>query len=244
MVFTPEFVEGLDITLDYFDIEIEDAIVSTPRQFMLDQCYASGNQEFCEFITRRPTAAGNNSAGSLEFIDTAVSNSGGRGTEGVDLTLIYSEELGPGQFRSRLAYTYLLDGWDIPLPGADKDEWAGEVGASEHKASLNLGYNVNDFDFTWRMTYIGSASLDDQWLAGFGFEKESVGIGAEVYHDLQASYYITESVEVFGGINNAFDNEPPAILTGVDGSDTGTETDAGTYDPIGRTFYLGFRAKF
>ena len=49
---------------------------------------------------------------------------------------------------------------------------------------------------------------------------------------------------VFGGINNAFDEEPPRILSGVTGSDTGTETDAGTYDPIGRAYYFGVRAKF
>ena len=244
MIYTPDFVEGLDITLDYFDIEVEDAIVSTPRQFMLDQCYASSNEEFCSFITRRQQNAGNNSAGSLEFIDTAVSNSGGIGTEGVDLTVIYTEELGPGQFRSRLAYTYLLDGWTIPLPGADKDEWVGEVGSSEHKASINLGYNVSDFDFTWRMTFIGSADIDDQFLAGRGFEAGAVGVDSVLYHDLQASYYLSESVELFGGINNAFDEEPPLIPTGVTGSDTGTETDAGTYDVIGRSFYLGLRAKF
>lgn len=227
MVYTPEFVEGLDITLDYFDIEVEDAIVSTPRQFILDQCYGAGVAEFCDFITRRPEAAGNNSAGSIEFLDSAVSNSGGLGTEGVDFTVIYTEELGPGQFRSRVAYTYLLDGWTVPLPGADKDEWAGEVGASEHKASINLGYNLNDFDFSWRMTFIGSADLDDQFLAGRGFDAGAVGVDSVLYHDIQASYYLAENVELFGGINNAFDEEPPLIPTGVSGSSTGTETDAG-----------------
>ena len=244
MIFTPEFIEGLDITLDYFDIEVEDAIVQTNRQVILDQCYGSGNQDFCNFITRRPESIGNNSAGSLEYIDVAVTNSGGMGTEGVDLTLIYSEEFGPGQFRSRMSYTYLIDAWSIPLPGTEKDNWAGEIGASEHKASINLGYNLNDFDFTWRMTFIGAADIDDQFLAGRGFEAGSVGVDSVLYHDLQASYYISEGVELFGGINNALDKDAPLIPTGVSGSDTGTETSAGTYDPIGRSFYLGLRAKF
>lgn len=245
VVFTPEeLVSGLDITLDYFDIEIDDAIVSTPRQFILDQCYGGGDDSFCSFITRRSGPSGNNSAGSLEFIDSGVSNSGGLGTEGVDLTITYSADIGPGAFKTRLAYTYLMDGYTIPLPGADKDDFAGEIGASEHKANWNLGYNLDDFDFNWSMTYIGSADFDDQFLSGFGIAPGGVGIGSVTYHDFQGSYHLNDSVEFYAGANNTFDKEPPRILSGVSGSSTGTETDAGTYDPIGRTFYVGFRSKF
>ncbi|GAP74759.1 MULTISPECIES: TonB-dependent receptor domain-containing protein [Pseudoalteromonas] len=252
IVLTPEnIISGLDITIDYFDIEIEDAIVSTPRQFILDQCYGGGDTSFCDFITRRPTNAGNNSAGSIEFIDSGQSNSGGTATEGVDLTATYSTDLGPGMFKSRLAYTYLIDGYDIPLPGADKDNWAGEIGYSEHKANWTFGYDVDDFSFNWSMTYIGAADFDDQFLAGLvsdsapdGLPAGYIGIGSEVYHDIQLSYYITEQYELYGGVDNLLDNEAPRILTGISGNDTGTETDAGTYDPIGQRFYVGIRAKF
>lgn len=245
LVFTPEnLISGLDITLDYFDIEITDAIVSTPRQFILDQCYGGGDTSFCDFVTRRSAPSGNNSAGSLEFIDSGVSNSGGLGTEGVDLTLTYSTDIGPGAFRTRLAYTYLIDGYSIPLPGADKDEFAGEIGASEHKANWNFGYKLNDFDFNWSLTYIGAADFDDQFLSGFGIAPGGVGIGSVTYHDVQASYHISDSTELYAGASNLFDKEPPRILSGVSGSSTGTETDAGTYDPIGQSFYIGFRSKF
>ncbi|MBQ4834469.1 TonB-dependent receptor [Pseudoalteromonas sp. MMG010] len=245
VVFTPEsLISGLDITLDYFDIEVTDAIVATPRQFILDQCYGGGDDSFCSFITRRDSASGNNSAGSLEFIDSGVSNSGGLGTEGIDLTLTYAADIGPGAFRTRLAYTYLMDGYSIPLPGADKDEFAGEIGASEHKANWNFGYKLDDFDFNWSLTYIGEADFDDQFLSGFGIAPGGVGIGSVTYHDAQASYHINDSVELYAGANNIFDKEPPRILSGVTGSSTGVETDAGTYDAIGRTFYVGFRSKF
>ncbi|MDQ9092134.1 TonB-dependent receptor [Pseudoalteromonas haloplanktis] len=245
IVYTPEeLISGLDITIDYFDIEIDDAIVATPRQFILSQCYG-GDESFCNFITRRSAAAGNNSAGSLEFIDSGVSNSGGLGTEGVDLTLTYATDIGPGSFRTRLAYTYLIDGYSIPLPGVAKDTFAGEVGASEHKANWNLGYKINDFDFNWSMTYTGSADFDDQFLNGFdNIPAGSVGVGSVTYHDVQASYHISDAVELYMGANNLFDKEPPRIISGVSGSSTGTETAAGTYDPIGQTYYIGFRSKF
>lgn len=245
LVWSPEGdLDGLGITLDYFNIEIEDAIVSTPRQFILDQCYGGGDESFCDFVTRRPAAVGSNNAGSLEFIDSAVSNSGGFATEGVDLTANYRGELGSGDFYARLAYTYVIDGYQIPLPGAAQDPFVGEIGASEHRANLNLGYNIGDLSLNAGLTYIGAANEDDQFLAAFDLEPGAISFGSETIVDVQASYALSESVSVYGGVDNLLDNEPPAIISGLSFSSTGTETDAGTYDPIGQRFYLGVRARF
>ena len=131
LVFTPRninFLRNTAFTLDYWDIKIDDAIVSTPPQFILDQCY-TGDTSFCSFVTRRPTVEGANSAGSLEFIDTAVSNSGGIRAKGIDFTAAYSDRLGPGRFDALFSWTHYLEGYVIPLPGADKDYFVGGVAA-------------------------------------------------------------------------------------------------------------------
>lgn len=245
LVWSPEgSLEGLGITVDYFNIEIEDAIVATPRQFILDQCYGGGDEQFCDFVTRRPAAVGSNNAGSLEFIDSAVSNSGGVGTEGVDLTANYTLPVGRGELSTRLAYTYVIDGFSIPLPGADKDNFAGEIGASEHRANLNFGYVVGDFSTNVGITYIGAADEDDQFLAAFGLEPGEINVGAETLVSAQVSYQIEDNISVFVGANNLFDNDPPPIISGLASGTTGVETDGGTYDPIGRRFYAGIRATF
>ncbi len=244
IVITPQGdLEDFGLTIDYFDIEIEDAIVPTPRQFILDQCY-SGDQSFCQFITRRQAPLGTNSAGSLEFIDSAASNSGGFINEGVDLTVTYSGDIGPGRLNGRLAYTYVMEGELIPLPGADADPFVGEIGASEHRANLNLGYDWDEWSVTVGATYIGKAAFDDQFLNAFGLEPGAIEVDAEVYVDTQVTYQLTENISVYAGVDNLFDPEPPAILSGMPGSDTGTETDAGTYDPIGQRWYIGARARF
>jgi outer membrane receptor protein involved in Fe transport len=54
----------------------------------------------------------------------------------------------------------------------------------------------------------------------------------------------SEHYELYVGATNLFDNEPPPIISGLPGNNTGTETDAGTYDPIGATYYGGVRVKF
>jgi len=230
-------------TADYFNIKIADAIVSTPRQFALASCYDGTNPAMCQFITRRPTATGQNSAGSLQYIDTAVSNSGGLGTEGVDVTAAWNDRVGPGRLSTRLSYTYVKTGYTVPLPGADKDVSAGEVGAAKNKALLDLGYKWNQLSATATMTYIGRSSLDDQWLAGYKLPPNSIKVGSRTYTDLQLSYQLAKSTELYFGLNNAFDVKAPPIISGLPGDNTGTETDAGTYDPIGRRWYAGIRVK-
>jgi outer membrane receptor protein involved in Fe transport len=256
VVIQPEGIAVLEdfaFTIDYFDISIEDAIVSTPRQFILEQCYNVGN--LCEFIIRRPNAIGANSAGSLEFIDSGVTNSGELGTEGIDVSVTYNNEIGPGDFRARLSYTHLLDGFVTPLPGAAEDPFAGEVGASEDRAYLQLGYNWGDVGITWGINYIGKAYLDDQFLTSIdtnadpeddspNWAAESVSIDEVIYHDVQVTWSPGDIVELYIGATNLFDENPPRIISGLPGNDTGTETDAGTYDPIGQRFYAGIRARF
>ncbi|MDX3775200.1 TonB-dependent receptor [Chromatiaceae bacterium AAb-1] len=241
------FLSDFDFNIDYFDIEIENAIVSTPRQFILDQCYG-GDTSFCDFIIRRPSAAGANSAGSLEYIDSAVTNSGGYATEGIDFVITYSKALEEfnlaGHFKARLAYTRLLDGYSIPLPGSAKDPFKGEVGAARDKFYLTMGYDYGNYSIAWNTTFIGHSYLDDQFLSGYDLAPESVGVGAVIYHDINFAYRPSDNYELYLGLQNAFDKEPAPIISGLPGNSTGTETDAGVYDPIGRRIYAGIRVKF
>lgn len=248
VTYSPEgMLSNFDFSIDYFDIEIEDAIVGTPRQFILDQCY-TGDASFCSFIVRRAAAEGANSAGSIDELNSGVTNSGGFATKGVDFVVTHSKDLDEvglaGQLNTRLSYTNLIDGYEVPLKGSEKDNFAGEVGAAEHKFFLSFGYTMNDFSLAWNTTYIGKSYLDDGFLSGYDLAPESVGVGSVVYHDINASYYIAEGIQLYAGLNNAFDKEPAPIISGLPGNSTGTETDASTYDPIGRRMYAGVRMKF
>jgi outer membrane receptor protein involved in Fe transport len=246
VVWTPRSFAPLKrftFTADYFNIKIADAIVSTPRQFTLESCYSGSNPTFCQFITRRPAATGNNSAGSLQYIDTAVSNSGGLATEGVDLTAAWNDRVGPGRLSTKVSYTYVKKGYTVPLPGADQDPFAGELGAPKNKALFDIGYKWNQLSLSATMTYIGRSSLDNTFLSGFDLPANSIKIGSRTYTDLQASYSLMKSTELYFGMNNAFNQKAPPIITGLPGDSTGTETDAGTYDPIGRRWYAGIRVK-
>lgn len=245
LVWTPTNISWLRntaFTVDYFNIKIDDAIVALPNQFALDQCY-SGDASFCRFITRRPVPVGANNAGSLEYVDQPQFNSGNLVTEGIDFTVAYSDKVGPGRLSARFAWTYLLEGYLTPVPGAERDQFKGEIGAPKNKGSLTLGYTWGPWGITGLTTYIGKSYLDDQFLNAFEVQPESYGVGAKVYQDLQFTYAY-QKMQFYFGIDNVFNTKAPLIISGLPGNDTGAETDAGTYDAIGRRYYAGVRIGF
>ncbi|MET0267345.1 MAG: TonB-dependent receptor [Duganella sp.] len=251
LVLTPRSIPALSkftFTADYFKINISDAIVSTDRQYALDQCYSQGNPAFCRFITRRPNAVGNLSAGSIEYSDTAVTNSGGLGTEGIDLTVSWADRVGPGRLSTQLAYTRLRELWTQETPGPKEtrnndvgEVTAQQVNAPRNKAVFNAAYKWRDLGINWTASYNGPVALDDQFLKSLNIAPGSVKVGSRTYNDFQFTYDVKKTVQLYLGLNNAFDAKAPPIISGLPGNTTGAETDASTYDPIGRRYYLGLR---
>lgn len=243
VVITPRsfpMLSKFTFTADYFNIRIADAIVSTERQYALAQCYG-GNSAYCSFITRRPVAEGAINAGSIKYSDTAVSNAGGLGTEGIDLTAAWADRVGPGRLSAQVSYTYLKKLYQKATPDAEINEAAGELESPKHKAVLNLAYKLGSFGFSSSTSYTGRSALDDQFLVNFDNPQDAPKIGAYITTDFQVTYDVKKSVQLYFGMNNAFDKRAPRVISGLPGDTTGTETDASAYDPIGRRYYLGAR---
>jgi iron complex outermembrane recepter protein len=251
VVINPRSVDALRnlvFTADYFNIRIKSAIVDTPLQFILDQCYSGANTELCDFIVRRPTAVGANNAGSLDEVNSGPSNSGGTKTSGLDFTLTYSTGLngigiGNGTAMVRVSYTRLLSGFDIPLPGSDKDRFAGEVGASKNRWTATTGFEIGSFGLNFTGTYIGDASLDDQRTGEVPGANPLYIIKHQFYLDAQARIKVGDDAEFFVGGDNLLDNKPP-FLADLQTDAAGQSTATGVYDALGRRFYVGFRGKF
>ena len=242
LVLTPKLGAGVGevaFTLDYYRIEIEDAINSPGRQYSLKQCYG-GDASFCKDIQRRPTAIGANSAGALSIINSTQANTGGQFDEGVDLTANYSNRIASGLFTSKLSYTRLLKAWTKATPDADLNYSTGELGAARNRWSLNLGFEQGNWAIKTSTTYIGESYLDDQFLDGNNIPKEFGRIDPKTYTDAQLTYK-SGKAQYYFGINNLFDTKAPLIPSGIPGNTTGVETNGGTYDPIGRRYYIGLR---
>ena len=252
VVITPKSIEALrafTVTIDYFNIDIEDAIVAPPRQFILDQCYGGGDQSFCSLITRRNLATASNSVGSLSYINAPQVNAGSLKSEGVDVTVRHLWELDgtfgiPGTLNSAITYTRYLQGYQISIPGADKDPFVGEIGDPKNRFTANMTYSNETFDIGFTGTYLGTSYEDDQFLASFDLAPDAIKIGAEFYLDMNATYRLNDNVSMFVGIDNLMNNKAPNILSGSGFNTTGTDTAADVYDVLGRRFFFGARVKF
>ncbi len=253
--YLPEWMES-SIAVDFWDIEVEDAIQLITRNNTLLLCYNSTdfpNNRFCDNITRfGPDDA---QRGALDEVDAGEANVGKLAIRGLDVEFNVDFDLQalglgvPGDFSVRTVYTNLDEYNVFNLPGARSDDESGEIGTANHRWNTTLRYQLDDLSVQWQVRYIGESRIDDVDLDTEDCLTLTCHTGAVTYSDIQVRYQLPTTVggatlQLYGGIENAFDEEAPVISGGLFDNDTGTETNAGTYDVIGRSYYLGFRASF
>ncbi len=233
-VYSPPQVAGLNITLDYFDIEITDAINGFSAQTTVDQCVRQSgfpSNSFCNLINRDPTT------GLVLRIDALQINVAEYQATGIDFAVDYSFQAGPGDLRVSMNATRSLDNDFLPFEGGDAIDSQSEIGVPDWKANINLVYDWADFRFGWSTRYIHSVNVEN--------DRPSFGkISSYLYHDLQVRYTLDEKYELFLGADNIFDKEPPSLGQGVPGDVTGTNTAADVYDVIRQYWYAGFKLSF
>ena len=239
-VITPASVPGLTLTIDYFDITVEDQIASVSAKTALDNCIATGSAVYCNLINRR---ADN---GSLwltgGYISSQLSNLAEETTSGLDFIFDYSFETAYGPVALE-GVTTLLDTFDITeLPGSAAITCAGNWGGScgknplpevsgKFRAKLSTEY---DTDLSVGLRYLGET--EDQ-------NSNNIDFDATTYIDVTAQYAATENLMVTFGINNLFDEEPGYT------SDAGTapgngNTFPGYFDAFGQYIFLNFTVSY
>lgn len=243
-------LRNLTLTIDYYNIKLDDAIARTSRDFILQQCYLNNNPDFCALISRRTIASGPYSAGSIQLVNSQLINSGGASTEGIDTTLSWRLPVAGGTANFAASWSHLIRQGSVPVAGAAFDRSDGEINTPRDRASFSIGFDTETFGINFNGQYIGASYLDDQYRARFLLadgslpDKKYFRVDSAFYADMQLRWNVDKAFEFFAGVNNLLDTQPPRVITGLTGSVTGTETAAGTYDPIGRRYYSGVRLKF
>lgn len=125
-VFQPTFVPGLSVTVDYFDIEVEDAIRNIPGSTKLPVCYASANlsHPFCapEHFRRSPLT------GEVNFLSSQPTNAGKETMKGVDVGVVYGFDVRGLRANLEWNTTYLAKYEVVPFKGAAPIIFDGHIG--------------------------------------------------------------------------------------------------------------------
>ena len=246
LVFTPEeFLPGLSLSIDYWSIEIDDAIQEGfGSEFTIRQCGLTGEARFCDKIDRGPN--GNLWIGTAA-VDATTVNIGFFETSGFDVTASYSIEIGRYGGLDFALRSSILDKFDQqPLEGFPVEDCAGFWGGScerarpEYKHVFNTNWTTPwdlNVAFSWR--HIGEVSE---------FEQDRFTASAQNYFDLSGNYALdwAGGETIFNvGISNVLDKDPP--ISGLFGNvaDFGNgNTLPGTWDALGRYWFAGLTHTF
>ncbi|MCW8125022.1 TonB-dependent receptor plug domain-containing protein [Microbulbifer halophilus] len=223
MVWTPTFVEDLSITLDYYDIQIEDAITSPDLQLMLDDCFREGIETACASIRR-------GASDEIVNLEGAKRNIGEISTRGIDLDVTNNYHFNAGQLALRLQATRLLEFDEYNEQTEQTSDWLGYISNTSGMYVKWRGLA----GATWYASSDWSLGLDVRYL-GNG-ESPDRAMPSHTYLDLHAGWDVNDSVRVSGGIDNLNDREP------TDGS--GNSDWNSSYDFKGRYAWAGVSYQF
>jgi outer membrane receptor protein involved in Fe transport len=249
LVYQPTWAPGLSLTVDYYDIEITDAITSVDPQDIIENCVdAAGGPDsnFCSLFTRDPVSQ------DIDFVRSTFVNASKLETQGIDVELRYTQRLSDLTANSAMSWlsgtltgsftgTYLkkLNEFVFQDRPDEIDVERGEVGDPIHAYRASLTYQQETFAIGWNATYVGSVK---RYAVGVDICEDisPCDVSRSIIHDINARFFVpteTMNLEVYAGVNNVFDNEPPYGLLGVEG-------DEAIYDALGRRYFVGVRSSF
>ncbi|OUY00081.1 TonB-dependent receptor [Ponticaulis sp.] len=227
-VFQPSFVENLTFTVDYWEVEIEDAIRSVGASDILEGCLDSQSFPSVPFCGQYTRSTGGSSLGGLNGLTSGQINFASLEASGVDFSASYSFDYMDNTFGARLVGSYQekLDQYYNPLDSSDVNPAVGEMMLPELSGNLLLSWERGPMTLGLQTTYQDEqsvAGIEDIDLYGqYAFFDETF------IFDLTGSYEFNERISFFGGINNLADEEPFSTQT------------AWPVGPRGRYFFMGF----
>jgi iron complex outermembrane receptor protein len=241
VVFEPPQLDGLALSADYWHIAIDDAIETLGVQTIFANCYDRGIQAYCDQIHRDAITH------RIAQVDQFLQNVTRTTTSGIDVALAYDAQLAElGRIHSGLEAQYLLR-YDLAT-------------------SLQVIHGVGFYDLGVYPHY--KANLSASWMhpggasGGFtlryvGQYQECAGNDCNLAQNLATASRTVDryvKLDVYGsydfrsrggkttlqvGINNVHDAAPPVVYNAA-----AANSDAATYDFIGRMVYLRLSQQF
>lgn len=233
------------ISIDYYDIQIDDFIGPFSGQEAMDACYVLADPTACAGIVRINGSLATSGAGlpgyttNLSFVRA----------EGIEISANSGYDLGSwGSLEFNVNANYYLTNELQSAPFSDVVDCNGFYGTTCDP--------VPQLRFIQRTTWhMGDVELSYMWrhLSGMDVQTEEAAnvfpafrsIDAYNYFDLTGAYTLNDHVRFTATVDNIFDEDPPII-----GNSTGTtsfnsgNTFPSLYDVLGRVYTVGVTVNF
>ena len=245
-VFEPRFLPGLILSVDYFDVTVEDAIEQgIEAQVTLDNCLATGDPAFCDLITRDSSGSLNSGQLGTGFLQTNV-NIAELSTSGFDIQASYSFDI---ESIGGISLDYvgtILDSFDFdPIPGTTV-ECAGFLNngcpapvTPEYRHRVVLGLQTLagiDMNLAWRHF----SGTNNEVVAENPVVDDN--LPAVNYLDFSFFYDVNDTISLRGGVLNFLNEQPP--VSASSGPPLGNGNTFPTIYDTARQFFAGVNFKF
>jgi iron complex outermembrane receptor protein len=238
VVLRPRFVPKLNISVDYIDISLKDAIESLTLTDNLDACYDSSNfpnNPSCTAFTR-------NAAGQITNFHAGFVNAGLLEFTGIQAALDYSFEL-PWSLGSMQTSAHYLDTSRLKsqIATAAPLDISGQIGYSKSKGSIDLLYANHGFSWDWQGIFIGPAQFSNQ---NTPTSQNILGVGAWWLINSTIGMKVTPAFEVRFIVDNVFNKQPPFPAIAGTGGNYAPGTTTYFSGILGRSLQLSADYKF
>lgn len=249
--FVPEFFDRLSLTVDYYNVSIDNLISTVGAQNIVNACLRFSASQYCNQIERSATGE------FQSFVDLNI-NAASLDSDGIDVGarlalpfsgLISTDE---GSLTFDFKGSYLLSLDYVPVVGLPiMNECAGRFGrvCSDTVAFGPTPHWRHAFRATYReggafisalWRYIGPSRDDDD-----SFEYSVERLKAANYFDLTMGIDVTENASVAFGVDNLFNKGfQPLASQQQGGNGQQSNTYPATYDVLGRYYSLSTRLRF
>jgi outer membrane receptor protein involved in Fe transport len=243
-VYQPQWADNFNLSIDFYDIRIKDAIDQLGTQEILDRCYLQGAQDICALIERNDTGTP-----FIRQINNVYINIAKTTTRGVDIETSYRKRIkifGGNESIAIRFFANYLDEVSSAFVGVEPLNEAGELAYPKWLTTASFTYANGPFRFNWQTRYRDATIREMLYTEGVDIEDNDVS--GRTYTNLNLSYDLMWGSRI-GQLNfyvgNLFDKDPPLMPGGVSGT-TGMETytDNGRFDTLGRAYSLGVSFQF
>jgi len=256
-VYSPSFVEGLNVGIDWWQINIENTIVVDAPGTILSDCYTQGIASRCVGFTRDPAA------GWVDSFRFGNRNAGYREIEGWDLDVSYrlpTDSWGNFMFSWQTTYTS-RDEFVTTIPPAgvvftNPTQNVSLGSAFRIRSNLNIGWDLGAFGVSWNTRYFSAMKETCLNLALFPEECNDPGrffpsltgsptltnrnvSGSTIFHDVQLRWNAPWDATVSVGANNVFEKYGPIRYS----QPSANTSYYGGFD-IGRFWYARYTQRF
>jgi iron complex outermembrane receptor protein len=253
LVYSPNFVQGLDVSLDWWKIRINNVIAAESVTSILNQCYVLGVASACERFERGTDGRAVN---QVVDVTRTLINGGYQETAGYDLGVKYRlPEFSFGKFVIDWKTTYVdyleykRDN-EAETPVEQHNSWAtGDWGANFRvRSNLNVDWTLGNLGVNWGVRYYSGmkepCSYDTEcnlpdFTSAYTLGQPSRKVGSNTFHDVQVRYNLPWEATVSLGANNVFNHEGPVMYSQPNSS----FSYYGGFD-IGRFYYMKYTQRF